>query len=253
MNIGEFFDPPEIVEGSKGVQPYEAAHVFIPGHGRSPDGMGLNALGLARVDTGAALFARANLLGAFVMSGYKTPRDQNGNPWLPDDADSTERPFRGVPEAYSMDRRLDAIDARLQERFGRDVPKSRRRIEPRSINTVTNFSETEARQLFGRGDDQPVIIVAQAGHLERILERIAPRILRRPYMGAVVPEFGQRDTDSRAAAIATRLTLAGISTRMSSERVLAITDRRARLIWGTVMRGQGLLNALTPVRKTGTT
>ncbi|MEV0899331.1 hypothetical protein [Actinoplanes sp. NPDC049802] len=70
-------------------------------------------------------------------------------------------------------------------------------------------------------------IVAQAGHLRRILVVVAPRALRRPYLGVVVPGGVP---ESPLAMPVSRLISAGLP--RDPARVIAIATRRAERLWG---------------------
>jgi hypothetical protein len=242
-------ETPEFVEGSPGVQLYEAAHVAVPGRGRDPTGTDLSPKGYDRLDAAAALFSRHNLLGNFVMCGYKTPADEAGKPWTPPPGYLGDlfrgETFQGIPEAISMDWAIDDINPLLHHRFGRLISRGQRRVEPHSINTITNFTEAERWDLFGANDKRPVVIVSQAAHLERILDTIARKTLRRPYMGAVVPESSEPDADSFAARLASQAVLFGISQRrLSAEQMARTAERRSRRVWQGVLAAQGIAHRL---------
>ena len=106
------------------------------------------------------------------------------------------------------------------------VPDTTIKVERRSIDTVTNFVRVEVEGHFG--DDRPVAIVAQATHLHRILTVIAPRLLRRDFIGIVVPEPGEPDVDGLLPEIVSRVVLRGM--RADSENLLAVTTRRVARI-----------------------
>jgi hypothetical protein len=183
----------EVLEGTPGLSINDVAHVMLPGRGRDSTGHELSQKSFDRVVVGAEFFFDHSLEqndGVIVCSGYKTPLDRNGERgWHPED--SNEK-FIGVPEADSM-RRV------LRERW---IPDSAIRVERHSIDTVTNFTYTEAGDYFGEGDKRPVAIVAQEQHLDRMINTIAPRTLRRDFMGIIVPEIGDIDKDGRGALLA---------------------------------------------------
>ena len=210
----------EVIDGSAGLTLDEVAHIMVPGRGRDATGVGISWKSAERTDYAATLYvaeAFEDREGLMVLSGNKTPGDK--------------RP--GIPEAEGMNNRLDQIAPELLALYGRTVPVANRRLEARSIDTVTNFTQTEAHLLFG--DDRPVAIVSHAQHLERILRYVAPKTLRRDYIGVVVPEASdQVDVDTKAAEIVSKTVLFGVRKSLDRERMLRITDRRARAIWKVV-------------------
>jgi len=237
------------MEGSPGLSPDDVAHVFIPGRGRNADATGISPESEDRVVVGAEFYAsrRANpttqrSLGNFVCAGYKSPADSNGEPWRHPVDHYNGPTFTGKPEAFGMNDVLDQINPSLLEDFGYGVPVGRRRLEPFSIDTVTNFAQAEALRLFGDNED-PVIIAAQAGHLERILKHVAPKILRRPYLGLVVPVApGSEDTDSWSARAFSRVVTIGVDARrQSADYVLHRTTRQVGAVWGMKLQAQRLI------------
>ena len=206
------------IAGTDGLGLDSVAHVLVPGRGRDGTGFGLNAGGLDRVTVAKALFDRVvrRAHGLVVCSGYKSPVDSKGTPWHFDDA--PERTYRGVPEAELMRREL----------LRQGVPAESIRAECESIDTVTNFLRAELEGHFG--DDRPVAIVAQQHHLERMISVIAPRTLRRPYLGVIVSEKDPR-AESPLATLASRL----IVTALPHEpgRAIERATVRAERIWRT--------------------
>jgi hypothetical protein len=205
----------EVLAGTKGLTLADAAHILVPGKGRAPSGFALNSAGLDRVILAKALYefhVKAQC-GRIVCSGYKSPLDLKGTEWSP--SDSPGEIFCGMPEADLMCREL--------VRLG--VPELAVRVERHSIDTVTNFIRVETEGHFG--DSRPVAIVAQAGHLQRMISIVAPRILQRPYLGVVVPE-GCMPDENRAAEIASWLTVVGLP---KGDHAVAVATRRARLMW----------------------
>jgi hypothetical protein len=206
----------DVAEGSPGVTLGEVAHLMIPGRYRSIDGMGLSALTAVRVDTAAQSYADNDLAsakGVIVGSGYKNPGDHVGEPWR----DELGEEFEGIPEAYSM-------RFRLLGAWGLSVAQVK--VDPHSVDTVTNFTNTQ--DLYP--DERPVGIVAQEQHLDRILDVIAPRTMRRPYIGLVVPELaGQPDKDGLPARLVSRWVARGITPE--TPNASAIAQARVQRIW----------------------
>ncbi|MBO3738458.1 YdcF family protein [Actinoplanes flavus] len=206
----------EVLPGTAGLTLARVTHILVPGHGRDAAGTGLTPGGVDRCRTAADLHRRLGR-GLIVCSGYKSPVDGKGDPWTgPGAAGET---FRGVPEADLMRDRLVAAG----------IGDSSIRVERHSVDTVTNLLRAEHEGHFG--DDRPVAIVAQAGHLRRILAVVAPRTLRRPYLGVVVPGGVPEHPLARPVS---RLICAGLP----REPALAITTatRRAERLWGLARR-----------------
>lgn len=208
-----------MLRGTAGLTLGDVAHVLIPGHGRDQDCTGLNPAGVDRCRTAMELH-RSGLPGVIVCAGYKSPIDCKGVAWTADDLPSET--FQGTPEADLMRSWLLAAG----------VPAAAVRVERRSVDTVTNLLRAEHEGHFG--DDRPVAIVAQRGHLHRILTVVAPRTLRRPYLGVVVPPAGRRTRENPLATPGSRL----ISARLPADPNAAIAEatRRAELLWGAVRR-----------------
>lgn len=227
------------MEGSPGLALTDVAHVAILGRGRDASGMGLNDISASRVVHGAEFWAAHDLNqneGSFISTGYKSPNDQTGELWSPNPNAKDPIWLQGIPEADSMDMVVGALAPVLRQDYGTSVAPERRRIDRASIDTVTNLAQMEAQQLYGTGDERPVVFVAQAEHLDRTLEEIAPKVARRDYIGLVVPEIeNHHDTDSALAAFVSKAILLGISNMQTPEAVLAKTDWRARQIWKLVL------------------
>jgi hypothetical protein len=205
----------EVLPGTPGLRLAEVAHVLVPGHGRDPAATGLNPGGTERCRVAAELYL-SGLTGVIVCCGYKSPIDGKGQPWS-----MSGESFSGVPEADLMRNWLLAAG----------VPAAVIRAERHSVDTVTNLLRAEHEGHFG--DDRPVAIVAQRGHLNRILTVVAPRTLRRPYLGVIVPALG-RAWENPLATPGSRL----ISARLPADPNAAIAEatRRAELLWGAVRR-----------------
>jgi hypothetical protein len=88
----------------------------------------------------------------------------------------------------------------------------------------------EAGHFFN--DDRPVAIIAQQSHLRRILEVVAAKTLRRDFIGVVVPEKGEADSDGFVPRLVSRVVLWGIST--DTPGAVEIAHRRAVAIWRIV-------------------
>ncbi len=206
----------QFAEGSPGVTLDDVSHLLIPGRNRSEDGMGLSDLTAQRVDTAANFYLDKTLAkkdGVIVPSGYKNPGDHVGELWR----DEYGEEFEGIPEAYLMRARLLGYTGILRASI---------RVEAHSTNTVTNF--TNSQELFP--DEQPVGIVAQEAQLDRILDIIAPKIMRRPYVGLVVPELPNHyDKDGLPARLVSRWVLRGITPEIVDAS--AIAEPRIQKIW----------------------
>ena len=189
---------------------------MIPGRYRSADGIGLSDLTSERVDTAAQFFLDNELAsggGVIAVSGYKNPGDHVGEPWR----DELGEEFEGIPEAYSM-------RFRLLGHWG--VSGANVKADPHSVDTVTNFTNTQG--LYP--DERPVGIVAQEQHLDRILDIIAPKTMRRPYVGLVVPELaGQPDKDGLPARLVSRWVVRGITPETPNASEIA--EARVQNIW----------------------
>jgi uncharacterized SAM-binding protein YcdF (DUF218 family) len=206
----------ETIAGPGGARLHDLAHVLVPGRGRDDLGTGLTSDARGRVTTARMLYdlaVRPNE-GRIICSGYKSPIDAKGENWSP--TDTPDEVFRGIPEADIMRTEL----VRLGVREG-DVCAERH-----SIDTVTNFLRSEREGWFG--DARPVAIVAQRSHLHRMLRFIAPRSLRRPYLGVVVPEVDER-TESPLASLVSACILTGLP--VPDQRAIEVAERRAKWFW----------------------
>ncbi|MEU4424595.1 YdcF family protein [Actinoplanes sp. NPDC024001] len=205
----------DVLPGTAGLTLADVAHILVPGHGRDSEGAGLNPGGADRCRQAAELH-RSGLPGVIVCSGYKSPIDGKGRPWT-----VAGETFQGVPEADLM--RSWLLTA--------GIPEAVIRVERHSVDTVTNLLRAEHEGHFG--DDRPVAVVAQRGHLRRILSVIAPRTLRRAYLGVVVPAADATRENPLAVPVS-RL----ISARLPADPAAAIAaaTHRAELLWGTARR-----------------
>jgi hypothetical protein len=203
----------EILRGTPGLTLAGVAHVLVPGRGRNAGADGLTPQGAARVGLAAEL--HRTLPGVrIVCSGYKSPVDDKGAPWTTPDAPGET--FQGIPEADLMRREL----------HDQKIPTACVRVERHSVDTVTNLLRAESENHFG--DDLPVAIVSQRAHLRRILTVIAPRALRRPYLGVVVPELTP-EPENPIADLASRLIVARLPA--DPARAAEVADRRATTLW----------------------
>lgn len=213
----------------------EIKHLMIPGRGRDRTGHGLSKQTIARVVHAARVYRELDLWlneGRIVCSGYKTPADQNGQPYR-----YRGEVFQGVPEALSSMALLWELG----------VDPGATRADPHSIDTATNFVFTEQGKLFG--DGAPVGIVAQRSHLERMMEIVAPRTLRRPYIGIVAPETSeQEDHDSLSGRLVSRAVLLGV--RPEQENSAKRVERRVKALWGAVTLAERLRPGDRPVYMT---
>ncbi|GLY01719.1 hypothetical protein Acsp01_20980 [Actinoplanes sp. NBRC 101535] len=196
-----------VLPGTPGLTPADVAHVLVPGHGRNADATGLTPGGADRCRAAAAL----EVPGVIVCSGYKSPIDDKGAPWT-----HRDETFQGIPEADLM--RSWLLEA--------GVPDTRIRVERHSVDTVTNLLRADHEGHFG--DGRPVAIVAQHGHLRRILA-IAPRLLRRPFLGVVVP--GGDTRENPLAKPVSRWISLGLPRDPAA--AIGTATRRAELLWGT--------------------
>ncbi len=241
----------EMMEGSPGINLTDAIDIMVPGRGRSPDGMGLSPYSATRVVHAAKFYVHYGLAarsGLFAMSGNKTPGDTTIRQWSSEAIDETPQYFEtGKPEAYAMYELLDTDPELL--RIG-TVPPENRRIEARSIDTVTNFTELVALQQVGFDKKRPLAIAGHEQHLERAL-RVARRTLHSDYVGLVVPELPDDiDVDTWLASIATKFTLATTTTHRSPERALRTTTRNAKFVWGVYRAISRLRSSTKPTYKT---
>lgn len=197
----------EVLPGTPGLTLDSVAHVLIPGYGRADDATALTPGAVDRCRTGLALH-RSLGAGRIVCSGYKSPADHTGTPHV-----IGGRSYQGVPEADLMRSWLIAAGAGpLSVHAERD-----------SIDTVTNLLRSD--RCFG--DGRPVAIVSHRFHLRRILQVIAPRTLRRRYLGVVVPGGPGREKPIIKAL--SRLTTVALPP--SPDAAIAAATRRAGLLW----------------------
>ena len=205
----------ETIGGRGVVNLQELAHVLVPGRGRDATGTGLTPSGQDRVAVARMLYdvAAGPNNGRVICSGYKSPSDKKGKDWSP--ADAPDEVFRGIPEADIM--RSELI------RLG--VPETHVYAERHSIDTTTNFLRSEREGWFG--DARPVAIVAQRAHLNRMLRVVAPRTLRRHYVGVVVPETDECDESPLASFVSSSI----LTCLPQDLRAIDIAERRAGWLW----------------------
>jgi len=208
----------ELLEGTPGIGEDQVTHLMIPGRFRSEDGMGLSEFTTQRVVTAAAFYTARllDLEGVIVCSGYKSPREETGEPWR----DEHGREYQGVPEAHSM-------KAQLVNDHG--IAPAAIQVERESVDTVTNF--TYSQRFFPEG---PVGIVAQEQHLERILKYVAPRTMRREYVGIIVPELPDKvDVDSPIGTFVSRYVARGLTPDNPHNAELAAA--RINRVWSILL------------------
>lgn len=195
----------------------EYKYILVPGRGRGPDGDSLSSMAAARAVEAARIFKQTSVAekgGYIITSGYKSPADKSGEP------DTFLRGYVGTPEADLL---KDVIVAA-------GVPGQYVRVERDSIDTVTNFAFVEMKSFFQ--DDGAVAIVAQRAHLTRMLSIIAPRTLRRKYVGIVVEEQSKEDMDPLWTKLFSRLVLWGVrpDKPYSADRLF----KRSTVLWKIV-------------------
>lgn len=200
----------EVLPGTPGLSLDGVAHVLVPGHGRNQDASGLTPGGADRCRVALAVHHALSRRGLVVCSGYKSPADRKGAV-----VHIGAGTFRGVPEADLMRDWLLAAGA----------DPAVLRVERHSVDTVTNLLRAEHEGHFG--DDRPVAIVAQRGHLRRILSVVAPRTLRRPHLGVVVP--GGAERENPLAVPMSRLIAAGLPTDPAA--AIGAATARAERLW----------------------
>jgi uncharacterized SAM-binding protein YcdF (DUF218 family) len=221
----------EVREGTPGLTLEDIAHVVIPGGGRDVSGEDLGTRSYARVLQAADLYTHHDLAergGRIVCSGYKSPADTKGAVWSP--GDSPDEIFTGVPEADAMRRKLISLG----------IASAVIHVERHSIDTTTNLAHSEAGGYFG--DDRPVAIVSHEAHLRRILEVVAPKTLKREFLGVVVPQSGAKDTEGWLPRLASRAILRGITP--DTPQIVELTSLRAARVWNLAARMQRLLPQL---------
>jgi hypothetical protein len=209
----------QMMEGTPGIGENDIAHLIVPGRYRTPDGMGAHPFTEQRALM-AANFYVAHALdlqeGIIVPSGYKNPGDKSGEPW--EDEDGTV--FSGIPEAYSMGAIMEA----------NGVQRGYIRPEVKSVDSVTNLLNSQEKL----PDDRPVAIVAQEEHLDRFLKRIAPRTMRRDYVGILVPELPSNpDHDNMLSNLVTRIIIRGVDIDNPNSQELAAAH--AEQAWKIVL------------------
>jgi uncharacterized SAM-binding protein YcdF (DUF218 family) len=222
--------PFKVIPGSRGITLDDVAHIMIPGRGRDEQGAGLSTDSRARVSCAVSLYTLLGLAdrnGRLICSGYKSPADTRGARWSPP---GTPAVYHGVPEADAM------RDLLVQA----GIPRSAIGVERNSIDTVTNFARSEAEGHFG--DGRPTAVVAQEAHLHRILTTVAPRTLRRGFIGVVAPAPDQPDVEGRLVRLTSRLILLGITPTTS--HIVETVDARARRAWKTAAHLHGLVTEL---------
>ncbi|WP_446215538.1 YdcF family protein [Micromonospora sp. IBHARD004] len=208
----------EIVPGTRGLTADDVAHILVPGRGRDSNGFGLSPDAMGRVLAAHSFYEEftRGAAGTIVCSGYKSPVDCRGTAWSPEDSPSET--FCGMPEADIMKAELVA----------RGVAERVIHVERHSIDTVTNFLRSESEGHFG--DERPVAIVAQADHLRRMMSIIAPRTLRRPYLGVVAPGV-EAKSEGLLAAWVSRLVVTGLPT--NGDHAVSVATGRATRLWRT--------------------
>lgn len=212
----------QAMEGSKGLGLDEVSHVLVPGRGRV-EGNWLSWQSMARVETAVGLYDQQQYDGTMVFCGYKTPVDNEGDPFRPEGA---QQEYSGVPEADSMYSYAQLLGSRARHSIERD-----------SIDTVTNLVFAEQRGHFGESNHDPVAIVAQEGHLNRIIKDIAPKVLRRDYIGVVVDELPDHpDNDRLRSRVFGRAVLFGM--HPEHPRLETIVPRRVEQGWAALLRVQ---------------
>jgi hypothetical protein len=203
----------EVLGGTPGLSLGDVGNIMVPGSGRDALGHGISRRSTARVLVAKELYAWCG--GRIVCSGYKSPADMKGTPWSP--GDSPGEVFRGVPEADGMRSVLISLGVAAEVIT----------VERHSIDTATNFARCEAEGHFA--GEAPVAIVAQAAHLRRILDVVAPKTLRRGYLGVVAPETEPAYTEGRLPRLASRLILRGL--HPDAPDLTEVTTRRAEALW----------------------
>jgi uncharacterized SAM-binding protein YcdF (DUF218 family) len=209
----------DIVEGTNNLDLRDIAHVLVPGRGRDESGFGLTHQTADRIAVAQVLY---NMVvkpsgGRVVCSGYKSPIDRKGATWSP--TDSPDEIFCGMPEADIMRDGLISLGVSKRDIFA----------ERHSIDTASNFLRSELEGYFG--DSRPVAIVAQQAHLRRMLTVIAPRTLRRPYLGIAV----QETTVTRENPLAGLVSAAVLRCLPDkADRAIEVAERRTTRIWRVV-------------------
>jgi hypothetical protein len=73
-----------------------------------------------------------------------------------------------------------------------------------------------------------------------MINKIAPRTLKRDFMGIIVPESEGLDQDGLAARLATQVILLGVNRYTSTEKAASRTKWKAELIWDLVLKASTL-------------
>lgn len=198
----------------------DVTYILIPGRGRTVKGDQLTAISVKRVELAAMLFTTLNLNerdGKIIVTGYKSPADHAGSPRTSSKGIVTQ----GVPESEMM--------ANFLEKLG--IAQDNICIESTSIDTITNLAFAEAQSCFT--DNRAVAIIAQKQHLARIIRVIAPRVLRRDYIGVIAPEGSETvDRDSLLVSLTSRIVLLGVSKRQyNPEQLATLIEKRVRRAW----------------------
>lgn len=202
------------MEGAEGIALAGVAHLLVPGRGRDASGHRLTSTAELRVREAARVFKTLRLSdkgGVIVVCGYKSPGDQSGK------IDEFMKGYFGTPEADLMAKRLIQLG----------IPEMAIRIERDSIDTVTNLVFAECADSFP--DNRPVAIVAQRGHLKRIVQFIAPKVLKRSFIGVIAPDAEVVDRDSVYAGLFSRLVLFRVTSE-SKDYAVKI-HRKASRLW----------------------
>jgi hypothetical protein len=216
----------EFMPGTPGVMPEDVTQVIVHARGRSEDGMGLSPQTIARVEYAAEFFTDHNLLergGSIICSGYRTPRDHNGRRWVDE---TTGIVYQGIPEAINS--------AYMLEDLG--IPRPNISVEPDGYDTPRCFVRTNPLLR----PDEVAGIVGQPDHLKRMLTQIAPRVMRVPYVGLVVPEGDVPDPDSWIATLHTGYILRGMTP--DNPHLQEIIDKRSERAWRLVLAADAILH-----------
>lgn len=195
----------------------EIRYILVPGRGRGSDGASLTIAAKIRALEAVHVFNKLNLEqkgGIIITCGYKSPADRAGK------NDEFLQGYIGVPEADLL---RDVIVAK-------GIPSDCVRVERDSIDTVTNLAFVERSGFFH--NEGTVAIIAQRAHLQRIIQCVAPRILKRPFVGIIAGEATIKDTDSFWAVAFSKLALVGINqdTMSSADKLY----KRVNWLWRIV-------------------
>lgn len=205
----------ELLSGKDKIYLEDVVHLLVPGRGRAGSGDRLTKVALERVKFAAKLYKELDLQargGMIITSGYKSPADSLGVPGI------FRRGYDGVPEAELLKRQL------IKE----GMPAEKIRTENDSIDTAMNLTYVEYGSYFP--DDNPVGIIAQQSHLNRIIHRIAPHVLRRKYVGIIAPEVAAgKDNDTWLAWFASWFIMRGMKPGSSDAK--DTVQKRAAMLW----------------------